>query len=394
MNSIGPRYLVDKNFVSLTKRMLESDDSIDIYLHDFSGSTFVYGGVFGSQYIQALSWEEADLAFARDVVLSLDNQLDINVRLAYSELESDIAIYLDESISLEGSSDTLGIALSNFTESRGYFWEIFLDRDRFGSDDYFRYGLIHELGHTFGLEHPFSSGDGDLYASNEDPWSSTFPEETVMSYRRPMYGAWPNEFSENDWNALQSVWGVGGSQIDTFVIGKEYELPHVRDYDGILHGGFLSNVSSFYMYQGRVDINSNGSDEFIYTNKESGRWVTVGSDLDFSDYGQGGETRVVGLYDDPLVLAGEVIEGSPHDSQVRFQNDLYDDNLRLGSAEDVDGDGFGEVFWETTDGSAFLRSIHHLDGNVKYANYMNAWQMTDYLSRHGHMGDIGSSLGL
>ena len=60
--------------------MLESDGSIDIYLHDFSGSTFVYGGVFGSQYIQALSWEEADLAFARDVVLSLDNQLDINVK--------------------------------------------------------------------------------------------------------------------------------------------------------------------------------------------------------------------------------------------------------------------------------------------------------------------------
>ena len=79
---------------------------------------------------------------------------------------------------------------------------------------------------------------------------------------------------------------------------------------------------------------------------------------------------------------------------ILLQNDLYDDNLRLGSAADVDNDGFGEVFWKTTDGSAFLRSIHHLDGNVKYANYMNAWQMTDYLSQHGHMGDIGSRLGL
>ena len=72
----------------------------------------------------------------------------------------------------------------------------------------------------------------------------------------------------------------------------------------------------------------------------------------------------------------------------------FESNLRLGSAADVDNDGFGEVFWKTTDGSAFLRSIHHLDGNVKYANYMNAGQMTDYLSQHGHMGDIGSSLGL
>ena len=47
---------------------------------------------------------------------------------------------------------------------------------------------------------------------------------------------------------------------------------------------------------------------------------------------------------------------------------------------------------KTTDGSAYLRSIHHLDGNVKYANYMNAGQMTDYLSQHGHLGSIGSAL--
>ena len=123
-----------------------------------------------------------------------------------------------------------------------------------------------------------------------------------------------------------------------------------------------------------------------------GEGVIAGS-VDY-DHNEFGVTRVVGLYDDPLVLSGEVEAGSPHDSQIRFQNDLYDDNLRLGSAADVDNDGFGEVFWKTTDGSAFLRSIHHLDGNVKYANYMNAGQMTDYLSQHGHMGDIGSSLGL
>ena len=89
-----------------------------------------------------------------------------------------------------------------------------------------------------------------------------------------------------------------------------------------------------------------------------------------------------------------VEKGSAHDSQARLQSDLYNDNLRLGSAADVDSDGLGEVFWKTTGGSAYLRSIHHFDGNVKYANYMNARQMTNYLCRHGHMGDIGSSLGL
>ena len=31
---------------------------------------------------------------------------------------------------------------------------------------------------------------------------------------------------------------------------------------------------------------------------------------------------------------------------------------------------------------------------VSSSDYMNAGQMTDYLSQHGHMEDIGSSLGL
>ena len=39
----------------------------------------------------------------------------------------------------------------------------------------------------------------------------------------------------------------------------------------------------------------------------------------------------MGIYDDPLVLSGEV-EGFASRSQVRFQNDLYNDNL-VGSAD-------------------------------------------------------------
>ena len=64
---------------------------------------------------------------------------------------------------------------------------------------------------------------------------------------------------------------------------------------------------------------------------------------------------------------------------VWFQNDLLLDNLYLATAKDVNNDGFTEVFWETVDGTAFLRSIHHLDGNIKYANYMDASQMNSYL---------------
>ena len=51
--------------------------------------------------------------------------------------------------------------------------------------------------------------------------------------------------------------------------------------------------------------NDHGQAEFVYTNDVSGRWVTVGSDIDLYDFGAGGNTRVVGLYDDPTVVSGE-----------------------------------------------------------------------------------------
>ena len=75
-------------------------------------------------------------------------------------------------------------------------------------------------------------------------------------------------------------------------------------------------------------------------------------------------------------------------SQVRFQRDLENDNLQLipsfqtlapsRNYSDLDGDGMGEVFWKTLDGDVYLRSIHHFDGNIQYANYMSETQFIQY----------------
>ena len=106
--------------------------------------------------------------------------------------------------------------------------------------------------------------------------------------------------------------------------------------------------------------------------------------IDFSEHGSGGSTRVVGIYIDPLVDAGLVVQGSDHDSQRRFQNDLLIDNLTAKVSGDYDGDGFQEVYWKVNDGSAYLRSLMHADGNIQYANYQSEQQMTDYLTGNGY----------
>ena len=204
---IDAKYLIDPRFTSVTDQILAKDQVIDIYLHDSRGPTAVSGGLFGSQVIDAFAWSENDIDFTHSFINSLDHRLDINLAVTEESLGSDIRIYLDSDIDVGGDEVTLGIALTNFSEDSGYFWEIFLDKDGFGGERYFRYGVIHEIAHALGMEHPFSGADGDLFGDIDDPWASTYPEDTVMSYRQPLSGVWPNALTDNDWNALESHWG-------------------------------------------------------------------------------------------------------------------------------------------------------------------------------------------
>ena len=175
------------------------------------------------------------------------------------------------------------------------------------------------------------------------------------------------------------------------VVGDNYKLEYISDYGGNLHantGSVSEELKSSYKYQGKLDVNKDGIKEAIYTNKESGRWVTASVDsitgeIDYSKYGQGGTTRIVGIYIDPLVASGDVVQGSDHDSQRRFQNDLKNDNLIVKTSGDYDGDGSQEVYWKTVDGTAYLRALMHADGNIQYANYQSLDQMTNYLTGHG-----------
>ena len=80
----------------------------------------------------------------------------------------------------------------------------------------------------------------------------------------------------------------------------------------------------------------------------------------------------------------------PHDSQRRFRNDLRNDNLIAKTSGDYDGDGFQEVYWKTSDGTAYLRSLMHADGNIQYANYQSEEQMSDYLTSKGFESEISN----
>ncbi len=172
-------------------------------------------------------------------------------------------------------------------------------------------------------------------------------------------------------------------------IGETYTLTHVKDSDGNYHGGNKDfDTPDAYQYQGVIDVNGDGLYESIYTNQNSGRWVTASIDTltgicDYSKYESGDTTRVVGVYEDPNVTTGTVEKGSPLDSSYTLQKDLELNNLILKGAGDYDGDGFQELYWSKVDNTAYCHMLMHADGNIQYANYQNLDQMTDYLTSHG-----------
>ncbi len=198
------------------------------------------------------------------------------------------------------------------------------------------------------------------------------------------------EFLRFDDATIRLLPGAGVSvTFDTADTGAyRSAMENIRDFGGNALGG-----DGAWLRIGAADINGDGDIDQILVNDAIGRFATVGTAQDglvyFADHGWAGETRVGGIYIDPLVESGEVVEGSDADSQVRFRNDLNIENInRVLGADDYDGDGLQEVYLALTDGTAYLHAYMHADGNIRYANYQSQEEVIAFLTQNGYTSDI------
>ena len=216
--SIAPADLLDNGNLEVTRQGTVTDGVLDYYLHTPGGAVVVSGGGFGEQTIQSVPISGSDQAYFDAMVRRLDSIIDLDFRQVNTAAAADVDLYYDTEIQVGGGGNTLGLA----TTSGDGGWELFVNYPEIEFDEaYRRYVLIHEFGHSLGMEHPFEAGDGDAVNGITDPWLSAYPEDTVMAYRNPSSGTWPDFFTINDINALITAWGAerqflgdGGSRFD------------------------------------------------------------------------------------------------------------------------------------------------------------------------------------
>ena len=213
MNSVPAQALISPAAAKFSQQLVSSDGVMNIYLHTPGGAIEVSGGGLGSQTIQSVPITRQDQDYIRSIVSRLDSIIDLDFAFVGEAAQADTAFYYDQEITLgEGiGGETLGLSVSG---SEG--WELFVNYPVVANNgDYRQYVNIHEWGHSLGLEHPFEAGDGDIYEDNSDPWTSAFPEQTVMAYRSPQLGDWPDFFTTSDLIALIEIWGAEKNQLSS-----------------------------------------------------------------------------------------------------------------------------------------------------------------------------------
>lgn len=197
--------LINNSFIEHTKLTLKNNETLTYYIDRTSGITkldrfpIVQYGTLQSDDITIVNIGHNQ--FYYDFIKSSLDQLDKIIDIDFEEMMTNNGSRLDiYNVSYSSSFNDLVIGEAYPQRSAaGSWWEILWKDSSFNKEVDTTANLntiIHEVGHTLGLKHPFDDPTNKL-------WNS---QDTVMSYNRGENG-WNYWFSETDLDALVSIWG-------------------------------------------------------------------------------------------------------------------------------------------------------------------------------------------
>ena len=216
--------LVSDKLVDHTKYTLAGSESLSYYIDKSIGveklDRYFLDSNGQTKYLDTITTiNQGHDQEEHDFIKNLFNKLDFIIDLDFYEMYHNNGSMLDIyhiSYSSNFGSDVIGQALQQETKSGGW-WDIFWkDSPLTGliNEKNDHNTIIHEIGHSLGLSHPFKNPKDKKYTT----------EDTVMSYNRGSNG-WDTWFSKNDINALIKIWG---RENDSGVISYEQERKNYK----------------------------------------------------------------------------------------------------------------------------------------------------------------------